>query len=183
MNRTALILILFFTLFLQCKDVNAQASEYRLKAVFLERFTRFIEWPEKTSISDTSKPFVIKIIGKNPFGDVLKAIYSRTKIKNKPVKIYYISSVEEIKDCQILFIAASMENSLEQILKYTNEKPILTIGDCQGFGQRGVIINFFILNNKVRFEINEKTLNQSRLYLSYLLLNVATVIKGEEGDK
>ena len=183
MNRTVLFLILLFTVFLQCKQVNAQASEYRLKAVFLERFTRFIEWPEKTSISDTSKPFVIKIIGKNPFGDVLETIYSKTKIKNKPVKIYYISSLEEIEDCQILFIAASMESSLQQILKYTNEKPILTISDHQGFGQRGVIINFFIENNKVRFEINEKSLNQSGLYMSYLLLNVATVLKEEGDDK
>jgi hypothetical protein len=47
--------------------IHAQTDEYLLKAGFLERFTRFIEWPGETNIADNTKPFVISVIGENPF--------------------------------------------------------------------------------------------------------------------
>ena len=34
---------------------RAQSSEYTIKAAFLERFTRFIEWPEELDVSDPLK--------------------------------------------------------------------------------------------------------------------------------
>ena len=159
----------------------AQTTEYKLKAVFLERFTRFIEWPDPDSrFTDTTKSFNISVIGENPFGSALDDLYSNTKIKNKKVKIIYISKISEIDSCQILFISNSKEKSLDAILDYTKGKPILTVSDHDGFAEKGVIINFYIANNKIRFEINENSLIQSNLYMSYLLLNVANIVKGKE---
>jgi len=40
----------------------AQQGEYKIKAAFLEKFTRFIEWPESSNMSDKSKPFIISVI-------------------------------------------------------------------------------------------------------------------------
>jgi len=164
--------------------VFGQATEDKLKAVFLERFTRFVEWPDHHSeFSDTSRPFVIKVIGKNPFNSSLEDLYTNAKIKNKKVEIDYISNISDIDSCHILYISNSMENSLERILEYTKSKPILTVSEHKGFAERGVIINFFVTNNKLRFEINESSLSQSKLYMSYLLLNVATIVKSGEGGK
>lgn len=180
--KKAVLKILFIIYFLNSFNLlYAQASEYKLKAVFLERFTRFIEWPDNSDFSDSTKPFIITVIGENPFGKTLDELYEKTKIKNKKVQIKYIKDIKKIDSCHILFISASMSNSLDKILDYTRTRPILTIGDHPDFALRGVIINFFIKNKKVRFEINEKSLEQSRLYISYLLLNAATIIHEEEG--
>ena len=43
----------------------AQVPEYALKAEFLERFTRFVDWPGE---HDPRSPFVIGVYGSNPFG-------------------------------------------------------------------------------------------------------------------
>ena len=179
------VLKIFFIIFLLAcySQVYAQATEYKLKAAFLERFTRFVEWPENTAFSDNTKPFIITVIGESPFSNALDDLYTSHKIKNKKVRINYITDITDIDSCHILFISSSLESSLEKILAYTKTKPILTISDHDGFASRGVIINFFIADNKVRFEINEKALKQSKLYMSYLLLNVATIVKTEEGNK
>ncbi|MCP4136949.1 MAG: YfiR family protein [bacterium] len=148
-------------------------KEYKVKAVFLERLTRFIEWPKESPVHDASKPFVIAVIGKNPFGLILEQLYSIQRIKNKKVEIRYISQIYEIKEANILFIAGSKRNELGKIVAYTRGRPILTIGDTRGFTAKGVLINFEIHKNKVRFTINNKAAKKTGLQMSHLLLKMA----------
>ena len=155
---------------------SAQLSEYSLKAVFLERFTRFIEWPEESVVSDTSKAFVLGVMGKNPFGSILEQLYATQKIKNKEVEIRYISNMDLILGCHLLFISKSEKNELIKILSVTKDKPILTISDEVGFAEKGVLINFYLSQERVRFEINETAFKVSGLKASYLLLDVAKIV-------
>ena len=71
-----IILIIIIIFVLPC---FAQESEYQIKAIFLEQFTRFIEWPISSPVSDTTKPFIITVIGENPFGPILERTYSNRK--------------------------------------------------------------------------------------------------------
>ena len=58
-----------------------QTTEYKLKAVFLEGFTRFVEWPDPGfEFSDTTNIFIITVIGENPFIKELEDLYTATKI-------------------------------------------------------------------------------------------------------
>ena len=100
----------------------AQSREYLLKAGFIEKFTHFIEWP--SSGNDSSETFKIAVIGQNKFGNSLEEIFSKVKIKNKVAEIFYISSIEEINDCMILFISGTMDSKLNEILDYTTGKPV-----------------------------------------------------------
>jgi len=156
--------------------IHAQTDEYLLKAGFLERFTRFIEWPGETNIADNTKPLVISVIGKNKFDEKLYQFFETTKIKYRKVEIRYISELEEIQDSHILFITKSKEKQLSGILFLTQDKPVLTVSDTDGFGKKGVRINFYIEQNKIRFEINKKAIQKSGLQISYLLLNLAKII-------
>ena len=157
--------------------VFAQPVEYTLKAAFLERFTRFVDWPVESGIADTSNSFVLGVIGKNPFGAILERVYSTQKIKNKKVKILHISNPNEIHGCNLLFISESKKKELDKILSLTKNKPILTVSDTKGFAKEGVLINFYLAGNKVRFEINESAVRTSGLSMSYLLLKSARIIK------
>lgn len=154
----------------------AQQSEYTIKAVFLEHFTRFIEWPESFEIADTSYPFYVAVIGENPFGSILDQIYSDQKIKNRKVEIQYISTPDEITDCHILFISSSNKEILPEILSRTRNKPILTVSDTNGFAEHGVLINFYLTGSKIKFEINEKAVHESGLVMSYRLLSLARIV-------
>jgi hypothetical protein len=172
--------ILWFGFFMPISAV-AQQSEYTIKAVFLEHFTRFVEWPESFKIADTSDPFYVAVIGENPFGSILDQIYADQKIRNRNVEILYISTPDEIIDCHILFISSSNKEILPEILSRTRNKPILTVSDTNGFAKDGVLINFYLTGGKIKFEINEKAVHESGLVMSYRLLNLARIVNQGSG--
>jgi hypothetical protein len=157
--------------------VRPQIEEYIIKAVFLERFARFVEWPPEDEEGDTTDKFVITVIGNNPFKTVLDSLYEEKNIKSKEVRIRYISRIKDINNTDILFISESEQENLSDILLYTDDKPILTVGDTEGFAEKGVHVNFFLDKDKIRFEINEKAARASGLYISHLLLNLAKIVE------
>lgn len=161
--------------------LKAQMNEYTVKAVFLERFTRFVRWPETVQMQDTTKPFVIGVIGENPFGNLLDQIYYHQRIKNKPVQIQYIKNLTEISDCHLLFISQKSHFDIKKIISITENAAILTVGDADDYSQEGVVINFYLENSKIRFEINESALRKSGLYMSHLLLKEAKIVQPVRG--
>ena len=182
LNRLAYFVILWAG-FLTPLSAVTQQSEYTIKAVFLEHFTRFVEWPESTDTADPSTPFRVAVIGENPFGSILDDIYLEQRIKNRQVKIHYISSPEEIADCHILFISRSSKEILPEILSRTRHEPILTVSDTEGFAEDGVLINFYLTGDKIKFEINEKAVHASGLVMSYRLLSLARIVNQGRGKE
>ena len=154
--------------------------EYEVKAAFLEKFTRFIEWPDEVHMDDMNKSFVIAIICDNPFKSILEDMYSKQTIKGKKVDVRYISTLDDIDKCNLLFVSKSENDSLSQILFHIKEKPILTVGDDKRFAKKGIIITFFVESNHIRFEINKNAAEESGLYISSLLLNLSASAKTEE---
>ncbi len=181
-NKSIQIIICFVFLLLPI-GAFAQTSEYTIKAAFLERFTRFIEWPDVSAVSDTTESFVLGVIGENPFGSILEQLYATQKIKNKEVEIQSLSNLDEISGCHLLFISKSKEKELSKILSLTKDKPILTISDANGFAENGVLINLYLAENKIRFEINETAVRVSGLTVSYLLLNAAKIVNPVKGKQ
>jgi hypothetical protein len=53
---------------------------------------------------------------------------------------------------------------------------VLTVGDTDGFAQRGGAINFTLQARKVRFEINPAAAEQAGLKMSSQLLKLATLV-------
>lgn len=158
-------------------------DEYVIKAVYFEKLSRFIQWPEASGITDTSRPFVIGVIGENPYDSILEKVYSTRKIGNKKVAIRHFSTLAEIGDCHILFISESVKKDLDTIVRIAASRSILTIGETAGFAQRGVHINFYIFKNKVRFEINPASIRKASLTIDSLLFSIARVIKSPEEDR
>jgi hypothetical protein len=178
-NSIKRIVLLIFIIygFMTEEQSFCQSRESLVKAGYIEKFTHFVQWPETSNKNDSIETFTIAVIGKNIFAEDLEGLFSKTKVKNSQVKITYISSVEEIDKCMILFISGSEINNLDKILHYTTGRPILTISDSKGFGLNGVIINMFPEGNYIRYEINRNTLEKSGLKINSLLLNYAVILK------
>lgn len=154
----------------------SQVEEYRLKAVFLERLTRFVEWPPQSGVEDPSSPFVLCVIGRNPFGTTLEALYRDRKIRDKKVHFRELTQPATASACHLLFIASSEAPRLDDILKEVGREGVLTVSDTPGFAEQGVIINFIPEDNRLRFEINSAAAKRSTLRVSYKLLELGKVI-------
>src|SRR5208283_2536946 len=69
--------------------VSAQSSglidrEYTIKGAFLYNFGRYVQWPA-TAFVDDHAPFVIGVLGTDPFGAILDEIASSAKIDGRTV--------------------------------------------------------------------------------------------------
>jgi hypothetical protein len=58
--------------------------------------------------------------------------------------------------------------------------PIHTVGDVSGFSRNGGMVELFLQDGKVRFEINLAAARQSRLKISSQLLKVARIVRDNE---
>jgi len=152
-----------------------QVPEYQVKAEFLERFTRFIDWP-----AEPPPHFVIGVVGRNPFNGFIERMASEHRIKGRPIEVRYVSDLGQIDGCQVVFITASERDRLRRILARTDAKPILTVSDSDGFAAAGVMINFYNAGDTVRFEINESAAERSGLRVSSKLLKLARLVGAEE---
>ncbi len=177
MRKTILFIIsISFPIFAVSQD--RYVDEFLLKANWLEKFTRYIDWKSESDVNNVQKPFVIGIIGTNPFGTILDRYYvtQNRKIKNKRVEIKYFNNVKEVINCNMLFVAESAKSDIAEIVNLTKNKSILTVSDTEGFSKKGIHINFVLNEPSLFFEINERAVIQSGFTMDYELRQVAIKI-------
>ena len=83
---------------------------------------------------------------------------------------------DNLTACDILFISSSEKDRLSSIMATLKDLPILTVSEIEGFTQRGGIINFIIVANKIRFEINPDAAKQVGIHISSQLLQLARIV-------
>ena len=88
----------------------------------------------------------------------------------------YTQKIQQLTYCQLLFISKTDSFELQKILNHVKGKPILIISDTEGFAEAGCQINFYEYENKLRFEINHKSLIDAGLSVDYRLLRVSKVL-------
>ena len=179
---TAYMLIVIVFSFSVYSKLQAQnnANEYDVKKTLIFKMTNFVEWPKDSKVNKSSENIIISIIGKNPFNGKLNnmANNNKFKIKNKLITVRNISSIDQIEGSDILFISSSERYDISKIIKYTNKKAILTIGDTKGFMEKGVMIGLILRGGHIWFSINKKEADNCGFYISSQLLgNAVKVIK------
>jgi hypothetical protein len=150
----------------------SSAAEYEVKAAFIYNFSRFVQWPP----SDLDKPFVVGILGKDPFGAVLDESLNGKRADGREVVVRRFSRIENAAESNILFVSSSEEANLEQIVKGLHSLPVLTIGETSRFAERGGMINLTTQGNRIRFEINLDAIERSGLKVSSQLLRLAKIV-------
>src|SRR6185295_6304902 len=80
---------------------------------------------------------------------------------------------EKNKTCHILFISQSESAKLGRIFASLKGRHILTVGESDRFCQNGGIIQFIIVENRVRFIINQEAAKMANIQLSATLLDLA----------
>jgi hypothetical protein len=152
----------------------SKLNEYEVKAAYLYNFTKFVEWPAAASTRDNS-PLVICIVGKSPLNEVIESLAGKT-IKNRRLVIRQFSRIEDLSECNILFINAAVKTSIGQILSSVTSRPILTVSDSKGFAAAGGNIEFINVEDKIRFKINNRAAQQVNIKISSHLLRLATTV-------
>ena len=153
--------------------VRASASE--VQAVFLFNFAQFVDWPAE-AFPDPQAPLVIGILGKDPFGSFLDETVRGEKVRGRAFKVDRYRRVEDVKDCQILFISRSEAKRLDGILAALKGRPILTVSNGDDFERPGGVIRFILDESKIRLSVDLEAAQVARLTFSSKLLRSAEIV-------
>ena len=155
---------------------QATSKEYQIKAAFLFNFMQFVEWPP-TVFKNTDDPFRIGVLGQDPFNAALEDTVQGETISNHKIIVEHAMQVDDLKNCQLIFISKSEKKHVTEILSALDDKPVLTVSEIEGFAERGGGINFYLEGNKVRFEVNPDAARHDGLKVSSQLLSLGKIIE------
>ena len=172
------MLLLFVICFntLSLSETNYQIDENTIIAAYIERFTRFVDWPANSNVNNISQPFIIGVSNNYELFLKLSELASTLKIKNKRIEIIFIKTLDEMIQANLLFLGSKDQGKLPQIVKICKDHSILTISNSIGFAFKGIIINLYNDQNSIKFEINDKKAREAGLKISHLLLQKARIV-------
>jgi hypothetical protein len=169
-------------LVLTAPPVRSQApSEYAVKAAFLLKFADYIEWPDAGGAA--GRPFVVAVLGPDPFGSTLDVMLAGKEVKGRPVVVRrFTSAADAVGEANILFVGAGERADVHRALQAAQGRPVLTVGDSEHFAARGGIVGLRLQGTVVRFDINLRQAETSGLRISSQLLKLARIVEtGSEG--
>lgn len=158
--------------FLCIVSTHAHAiGDDELQATLIARFLQYIEWPGEKAISKQSKIDICvlgdsNIIRTNKFKEA-----STEKLMLNVVGEQNINAIAT--HCHVLFISNSEEGAITDIMSILKGKPVLTIGDTDGFSEKGVMIGFVVVDKRVKFIINKRAADAAGLRIGAQLLEIA----------
>lgn len=162
-------------------DRDPQApSEYDLKVAFIYNFIKFVEWPPEGS--GERKDLQLCVLGdapvKAPFADL-----QGQELIGRRLVLAMLKEPQDVRSCQVLFVAQAMSRRMKEVLAAVKGRPVLTIGDTDGYARQGIMINMYIEKKRIRFEINTEAARAAGLRISARLLNLAGSIYGGVEDE
>lgn len=145
------------------------AAEYQLKAAFVKNIVKFVTWPPGTTASLTlcllvEDPFNGAFAGPNDLGDGRSLAGRR------------IDKPQEAGACQLVFVPSGRRGEIPELLAALGAKPVLTIGDGEGMASEGLMFNFLVVAQKVRFEANLAPARRAGMTVSSRLLGLAKTV-------
>lgn len=161
---------------------QGQMPEYQVKAVFLYNFSQFVHWPD-SAFAEEDAPFVIGILGRDPFGSYLRETISGETINNHALVVRHFQTPEEANASQILFIGESDKDRMREILGKLKHEHVLTVSDMEGFGQMGGTIELAREKNKIRLKINQEAAKNKQMDISPKLLRLAEIVSTENSNQ
>jgi len=155
-------------------------DEARVKAEFVERFCRFVDWPDEAFVTPAA-PFVIAVLGKDPVGAALRDVAGHHTVKGRRVVLLESASVAEAAGAHVVWVSGEGLIDLDALLDRTHGRPVLTVAGAPGAAERGVLINLRRDGPYVRFDINLSEVQASGLRFSSKLLRLGDIVGPDAG--
>jgi len=157
-----LLLLIPLAAFLSHAQAQTVVDEYTLKAGWLYQLCLYTDWPKEAFSSDTS-PFVIGILGKDPFGERLQGI-TQKRINRRPIELRPCT-LEQAAECHLVYVSSSEKDNLPNILGRLKNTHTLTVGEPENFTRLGGVIRLAVIRGSVKPEISKSAVERAKLVM------------------
>ena len=156
-------------------SARAQPREAAVKAAFIPRFVRYVEWPAAARPA-AREPFQLCVIGRDGFGLLLDNAARRETLEGRGVTVRRLAGVDGAGGCHLAVVRGATPLDTGRMLRALNGRPILTITDARAGPQRGMV-HFVVVDGRVRFFVDEAAASQHGLVISSRLLTLAVGVR------
>jgi hypothetical protein len=158
------------------QGASNQALERRVKAAFLYKFLGYADFPA-AAFADGAAPIVIGVIGSEDMAEELARVVAGRQVRGRPIVVRTLREGDPAQ-VHLLFVAGSDSARTARILR-SAPTALLPVTECELGLQNGSVINFRIIEERVRFDVSLDSAERNNVRLSSRLLTVANrVVKG-----
>jgi hypothetical protein len=145
---------------------------HEVYSMMVFNFIKYVQWPDHA----TSGEFVIGVVGNADIYNTLNGWYGGKPRGSKTYIIKKFNSADEVTNCHVVYIDKSRSAEFDDVNSKVMGKGTLVITDKSGLGEKGSGINFKTVDNKLKFELNQKAIEASNLKVSGALSSMAILI-------
>lgn len=172
MRRRLALLVLGLVLAAAPATAGEPSLEYPVKAAFLYQFGSFVEWPSG-AMPEGRSAVQICVVGRDPFGTALDRVVRGQTLKGRPILVRRLGVIGRGSACDIAYLGGSLDQPVSAAAHALAGEPVLTVSDAES---AGVIVQFLVRANRVRFRIDQRAAAASGLRISSKLLNLAVEV-------
>ena len=154
---------------------QAQPSEQAVKAAFIPKFARYVQWPPANHPA-ARQPFQLCVIGRDPFGLLLDRAAASEQVEGRGMSVRRLPSAEGAAGCHLAFVRGATAPDTTRLLLALRSQAVLTITDGRAGPQRGMI-HFTVAGGRVRFFIDDAAAAERGLSISSRLLALALGVR------
>lgn len=168
----AVVLLLLLT------SVSARSEAVdatRVKAAFLYNFAKFVQWPEQALAEGA--PLELCVIGDATTHERIRSTVEGKQARGHPVRARSVPGAEATGGCHMVYATAASGVSPAALAAAVAGRSVLTIGETEGFTQRGGVIRLLEEGGKLRFAVNPSVAERAGLGISSRLLKLARVVR------
>ena len=156
-------------------DEPDTASATSVKAGFLYKFLGYVDFP--AGPLDPGAPYVVGVVGAEDIAAELIRLTAGRLVNNHAVVVRKMQGVDPSGGLHLLFIGAAEGDDEAALVKAAQQAGALSVTESATGIESGSVINFRLIDERVRFEVSLAAADKGRLKLSSRLLSVAYAVQ------
>lgn len=167
--------VLALVLCLSAGEVRGLAqSQDDVTVAFLYNFARFVEWPNGAFASGDA-PFIVGFVGRPSLAEKFARAVQGKNVGGREFSIRSLEDASGGAACQMLFIGE--ENQTAAVLAAVKGKPVLCVGEGDGFLAAGGMIALGREGARLVFDVNPTAITAASLSPGEKLTKAARSVK------
>jgi len=150
--------------------------EYQVKAAFICKFGGYVDWPPQ-ALGPAGTPYRVGVLGSGAVFEEFRRTAAATSVGGRSIEVRKLARGEALEGVHVVFVSRAMAVHAADVIAAVQGRPVLTVTEAEPGGTVGMI-NFVVVDDKVRFDILLPPITQSGLKISVRLLGVARRVEG-----
>jgi hypothetical protein len=149
--------------------------ERRVKAAFLYKFLGYTDFPPG-AFADAATPLTIGVIGADDLAIELARVVAGRNVNNRAVEVRELRESDAAARVHLLFVGGGDTQRVGRVVHQASGA-MLVVTECEHGLQLGSVINFRIIDERVRFDVSLDAAERNGIKLSSRLLTVANRVQ------